>query len=344
MSKLSRNDPCSCGSGKKFKKCCIDKVLSFPMTDSFEDKRSSSSNDFMEIVRQHFQENKYNSLEEINAELGVISRKFNSTGKDDFFGLSSTQMHKVLYSPLNLDNEIFKIDLESADELDQVPIFNQAVYFLRKIQEAGELKATQKGNLPKLFVIDLYEQFYSTDKYARKPNKEEDLSQVTRLKHILDISGLIKKRSNKFSLTKKGTAILEENKKIELFELIFLNFSNNWNWGFMDGYADLNLIQQSVAFNFLLLHKKCDGWTLDKDLGEVFLKAFPSIIREVPDTSYFTPEEHVINCFGSRFLNRFCLPFGILELKDEKNHNGKFFEYLEYYRPTYFFQKNFKFK
>lgn len=26
MNKVGRNDPCSCGSGKKFKKCCIDKV------------------------------------------------------------------------------------------------------------------------------------------------------------------------------------------------------------------------------------------------------------------------------------------------------------------------------
>lgn len=25
MSKIGRNDPCPCGSGKKFKKCCIDK-------------------------------------------------------------------------------------------------------------------------------------------------------------------------------------------------------------------------------------------------------------------------------------------------------------------------------
>jgi len=163
----------------------------------------------MEIVRQHFQENKYNSLEEMNAELGVISRKFNSTGKDDFFGLSSTQMHKVLYSPLNLDNEIFKIKLASEEELDQVPIFIQALYFLRKTQEVGELKATQKGNLPKLFVIDLYEQFYSTDKYARKPNREEDLPQVTRLKCLLETSSLIKKRNNKFSLTKKALSLLE---------------------------------------------------------------------------------------------------------------------------------------
>lgn len=26
MSKVGRNDPCTCGSGKKYKKCCEDKV------------------------------------------------------------------------------------------------------------------------------------------------------------------------------------------------------------------------------------------------------------------------------------------------------------------------------
>lgn len=25
MNKIGRNDPCFCGSGKKYKKCCIDK-------------------------------------------------------------------------------------------------------------------------------------------------------------------------------------------------------------------------------------------------------------------------------------------------------------------------------
>lgn len=344
MGKVSRNDPCLCGSGKKFNNCCIGKVLTSSTYDPLEVEQSNSPNDFMDFVKQHFQENMYNSFEEVNAELGVISRKFNSLGKDDFLGLSSTQMHKLLYSLLILDNEIFKVDLASEEELTQVPILNEAIYFLLKLQEVGELKATQKGNLPKLFVTDMYEQFYSKDKYARKPNKEEDLFQLTRLKHLLDISGLIKKRNNKFSLTKKGSSILEENKRFELFELIFINFANKWNWAFMDGYPELYLIQQSVAFNFLLLSKRCNGWTLGKDLGEFFLKAFPAITREVPDSSYSTPERQIINSFEVRFLNRFCLPLGIVNLKEEKIHNGKYFEYLEYYSPTFFFQKNFKFK
>lgn len=34
MSKQNRNDPCLCGSGKKYKKCCIDKIESFQPTTS----------------------------------------------------------------------------------------------------------------------------------------------------------------------------------------------------------------------------------------------------------------------------------------------------------------------
>lgn len=344
MSKVSRNDPCSCGSGKKFKNCCISECLPLPVSNPLKNEHPNSSDDFMGLIKQYLQENRYTSLTEMNAEVGVIAKKFNSIGKDDFLGLSPSQMYKVLYSPLSLDNEIFKFELASEEELDQVPIFNQAIYLLRKIKSMGELKATQKGNLPKLLVIDLYEQFYSDDKYARKPNKEDDLPQVTRLKHLLDISGLIKKRGNKFSLTKKALSIIQENKRLELFELIFLNFANKWNWAFGDGYPELYLIQQSVAFNLLLINKKCNGWTAGKDLSELFLKAFPTIVGEVSDSVYFTPETQVINSFELRFLNRFCIPLGIVNLKEVRVPSGKYLEYLEYYSPTCFFQNNFKFK
>lgn len=36
MNKIRRNDPCPCGSGKKYKKCCIDKELPEKASNSFE--------------------------------------------------------------------------------------------------------------------------------------------------------------------------------------------------------------------------------------------------------------------------------------------------------------------
>ncbi|MCI0613712.1 SEC-C domain-containing protein [bacterium] len=38
QSKIGRNDPCPCGSGKKYKKCCIDKQTSQPATMKTEDE------------------------------------------------------------------------------------------------------------------------------------------------------------------------------------------------------------------------------------------------------------------------------------------------------------------
>lgn len=344
MSKISSNDPCLCGSGKKLKNCCVVEVLPFPIPNPVEGEQSHLSNDFMELINQHFSQTKSNSLDEINKELEIIAKKFNSAGQDDFLFLSPIQMRNILNSPLSLDNEIFKMELRSEEELDQVPIFNQALYFLCKIREAGDLKATQKGSLPKLFVIDFYEKFCSKDKYAMKPNKEDDLPQVTRLKHLLEISGLIKKRNGKFSLTKKGSLILDKNKRSELFELIFTNFANKWNWAFMDGYSELFFIQQSVVFNFFLLNKKCSGWTLDQDLGQIYLNAFPDILSEIPPSKYSTPEKEVSRCFALRFLSRFCLPLGIVAYKEEKVKKGEYYTFLEYYKLTSFFQNNFKFK
>lgn len=347
MSKISRNAPCPCGSGKKYKKCCIDKVLPFPTQGDVKDENLNKSEDVFQMLDNEIANNSFDSLEDANKKLSSFFQGYNNQLLQSFLSLAPTQMSKVLNSPFTLDNDVFKLELTSESELNHVPIFNHALYFLKKLQEVGEFKATQKGNLPKAFVIELYEEFFTNEKYARRPNKEDDLPQATRLKHLLDIAGLIKKRNNKFSLTKKGSSILEKNKNTELFEILFINFANKWNWAYMDGYAELYLIQQSVAFNFLLIHKKCVDWTLDKDLGQFYLEAFPELVREVPHESYSTPESQIINVFILRFLRRFCLPLGLVEYKEVKEKTEekyKLFDRYEYYRPTTFFRKNIKFK
>lgn len=36
--KINRNDPCSCGSGLKYKKCCLEKDNMWDVAESLEDK------------------------------------------------------------------------------------------------------------------------------------------------------------------------------------------------------------------------------------------------------------------------------------------------------------------
>ena len=52
MAKIGRNDSCPCGSGKKFKKCCLNREEPLTMSDIYEDigcldKLSNSINDLL---------------------------------------------------------------------------------------------------------------------------------------------------------------------------------------------------------------------------------------------------------------------------------------------------------
>jgi hypothetical protein len=186
----------------------------------------------------------------------------------------------------------------------------------------------------------MYHEFFSNDRYARLPSTEDDILSIVRVRHVLDLAGLIKKKSNKFSLTKKGEGLLQENKLLELYNEIFLVFMNEWNWAHGDRYSELGLVQRSAVFNIFLIHKECQDWIHNEELGKSYLEAFPALVNEA--SGYFGPEEEIINCFSTRFLSRVCLPLGLLELKEEEGE--KVYDRKEYFRVTRFFVESFKFR
>ncbi|MCY4643520.1 MAG: SEC-C domain-containing protein [Bacteriovoracales bacterium] len=330
-----RNSPCPCGSGKKYKSCCLGKVITFPKQNGFEGGELKSASEMLELAKEALSHKESHSFEEMEQELAKFYENQNSLPRAPFLGLSSKDMHNVLYKPFSLKNDLFEFKNLNENDLQYIPIMKQAFYFLKRLGEVGELKATKKGNLPKSFVIELYRQFFSQERYARQPNKEDDLPSATRLKHLLDITGMMKKRLNKYSLTQKGKKILLNNSVQELFSELTLTFFNKWNWAYEDYYSELPLIQSSVEFNLCLLHKKAQDWILDKELGEFYLNAFPALLDEAHDR-YFSPEEEIIRCFSLRFLDRICLPMGLLLSKNE----GKFIERKTFYKVSPFFQKN----
>ena len=242
-------------------------------------------------------------------------------------------MADILYNRFSLSNNIFKYFCKDDSFIKEVPVIKQAIYFLDKLSEVNELKATRLGNLPKNFVIDFYYMFLSKERFANLPNKEEDLFQLTRLKIILEFSGLIKIRNKKFSLTNKGKDILNNNDLKLLFEEIFLTCVNKYNWAYDDRYSELKLIQSSVIFNFYLINKLCHNWIEENEIGANYFKAFPDLVFECINI-LGEPDKHIINCFSTRFLQRFCLPLGFLEIKtDGENYLNR----KTYYKITPFF-------
>lgn len=91
--KIGRNDPCPCGSGRKYKNCCL------------EDQGSGLPNEgpagvFAEI-RQALQGRQFSSLEEVRSFTDRFMRQRNQASLDDFQGLSPEQMHRILVFPFD---------------------------------------------------------------------------------------------------------------------------------------------------------------------------------------------------------------------------------------------------
>ena len=331
---------CLCGSGKQYKNCCFEKLIEFPKNDSFKDFPNPAS-EVSNSAKAHIENKEPSSLKELKQELDQFFHGHNAKPIDGFLGLSPTQMNYILHNPFNLTNKIFVFEYGNDFEqnIKAVPFLEQALYFLNRLYESGEMKATQKGNLPRAFVMELYQRFFSKEEYIFTPYKEDDLPVITRLKYILNMIGLIKKRNNKFYLTQKGRSLIKEKKIRELFDKLILAFFNKWNWAALDGYSALPLIQSSAVFNIHFLNKKSKNWISAEELGKVFLKAFPYLVFDINERGYFDPKTEIINCFDVRFLQRVCLPLGLLE---EKRKNRSI-ESMNYYKLSPFFKQHFKF-
>lgn len=77
---IGRNDPCPCGSGKKYQKCCIGGVGSKPGPGDIAD--------IMAEVRSELGDGEFSSPEEVQAELNLLMQRKNNARLAEFYGLS----------------------------------------------------------------------------------------------------------------------------------------------------------------------------------------------------------------------------------------------------------------
>jgi len=74
--KTGRNDPCTCGSGKKYKHCCL-----------------SASCAVSDELSELLSEQDFDSMEEVQAATDSFMVNQNQQVQDDFLGLPSEQVY-----------------------------------------------------------------------------------------------------------------------------------------------------------------------------------------------------------------------------------------------------------
>ena len=298
--KTGRNDPCPCGSGKKYKHCCL--------------SPASVVNDELKGL---LAEQEFDSIDDVQAVADQFMQQKNQLPQDDFQGLSPEQVHRMLHFPF--DTPEFFTFPETLSSAPEAPILHLVQEITAAIDEKG-LKATAKGNLPlklcKLAKVD-YQKFKPEGDYLYRRNisSEEDFDDLHTARIILELSGLLRKTKGRFFLTKKYQQIIKKSGLTGLYPLLLKTYCRKFNWGFRDGYEEIPFIQHSFLFTMYLLKLHGDDWKLFFIYEDYFLQAFPMVINEAESEPYRSAEDGVRACYSIRTLDRFLHFMGLTSIE-----------------------------
>ena len=303
--KINRNDPCPCGSGKKYKKCCLGKQQPAGQPEAVAET-------FAEI-QQLLQGEEFASLEEVNRFLATHIPERNQAQENDFAGLSPEQMHRFLYFPFE-SNLLVAFPEHLATE-PAAPIVTLFSMLVEAIGDNG-LKPTATGNLPRNFCRQAALSYWGEELYRKNTkigniNKEEDFFDLHLTRVVAELAGLIRKYKGKFILSRECRKLLGDSGMRCLYPRLFRTYVESFNWGYRDGYPEFGLIQQSFLFSLFLLNRYGGDWHPQTFYEDRFLQAFPMILEEEAGTDYMTPEAMVRSTYSFRNVEGF---FGFLGL------------------------------
>ncbi len=265
-------------------------------------------------------------MDELERHFEKIIRDQNDKGLSDFEGYSPAEMQYILYDTFGENSPIKLLKLTESD-YKLIPILNQIKYLIRIIDNHNELKLTNKGFLPTKIVSDIYNQGFIKDEHIEsgisKLYKETDSNTINLTRILIEISGLVKKRNNKLSLTKKSKSIIADDYK--LLSLIFEIFGTKFNWPYYDGYGQNTIGQIGFGFTLILLSKYGSEKRLDKFYSDKYFTAFPGSIEEITESYNNSKKVQAERCYSLRTFDRFLDYFGIIEIeKEDKWGTDKF--------------------
>lgn len=294
-----RNNPCPCGSGKKFKKCCLGKEKS-PASGSVASEASAE-------VHKAMEGRQFNSLQEVQAFVEQHTQQQNRRPLDEFHGLSPEQMYQMLNFPFTSPQLV-----RFPEVLDTAPAGPLLTLFSLLVEAIGEqgLKPTAKGNLPRQFCREAALAYWDEATYRehtryRGINKEDDFTDLHITRLVAELSGIVRKHKGRFILSRDCRKLLAGNGLAAVYPILFRTYLEQFNWSYRDRYPELRFIQSAFLFTLYLLMRYGDTWRPHEFYEDSFLRAFPAVLDEIPPNPVMAPEEEVRHCYTWRTLVHF---------------------------------------
>ncbi len=248
--------------------------------------------------------------------------RYNNSPSEKLSGLSPVQTHEIIYNPLG-ENSYIKFSSHINHEiLDQIPFFRISEELLKIIKRDGFIKLTKLGALPKKFLVELYDFKFILDKYIEsginKLYREDECISIKTARIVCQSTNLVKKSNGKLLLTKNGERCLKEENRVELFKIIYLIFTEKFNWAYNDGFSDEPVGQYGYLFSIYLLKKFGANENMTNYYSSKYLQVFEKFIT-LFDDDHSTPIIQFSRCYNLRTFERFTEWFGLTKISGNRN-------------------------
>jgi hypothetical protein len=135
-----------------------------------------------------------------------------------------------------------------------------------------------------------------------------------------ELAGFVKKEKGRFRLTRKGEQVFSQGLNGKSFLDLFKGYALKFNWAYRDGYPQMAMVQDSFLFTLFCLHRFGNEARSGKFYADLFLRAFPTVLDELPQRPYDSPEEEAKRCFSLRALERFASFLGFASIRMRGRH------------------------
>ncbi len=281
---------------------------------------------------------------DLNEELQAHFLLYNNSPLEDFCGLSPVQMQRLLHHTYSADSPVRIRQQLSSDTMDQVGLFRVVENLLQVVNREKEVKLTATGALPPRIVKELYGKGflkdYAIEKGVTKLMKEADCTFIIASRLLLEIGGVLKKRKNILSLTKKGNQFLEITNRLEFFMHFIQTYTQRFRWAFFDYFTELPVGQMGWAFTVFLLLKYGNVERETCFYSEKYKTAYPFLFNDMMEDPEVSDESYFESCYSHRSFSDFLSWFSLVELRNVSS--GDYFAQKRYVIPSDLFDKIFE--
>jgi hypothetical protein len=278
---------------------------------------SQNPNDQLQAaLRQALSEQSFNSLEDVQAFSAQWMAHRNQAAATDFQGLSSQQMHLMLYTPWAAPDFIEAPSVLAHEP--QAPVTTLLQILFDAIGEKG-LKPTATGNLPRQLCRQAALQLWGEEEYAERTryggiNQEHDFLELHLARVLAEDTGLIRKYKGRFIISSQGRTLLKNGMRA-IYPRLLRHYVSHFHWDYAHRLDGLPIIQMASCFTLYLLSLHGRNWQSNFFYEDAFVQAFPAAVTQMPVVSYTTQEKALRQDYFYRTLYHFATYFGLAEVQ-----------------------------